>query len=582
MVKSKSLKKTKQPKLKTDQIQPSTIFNDELAAEMDSTPASTTNKVEECSKKTKDSVIFENDEAAATALKKHNRILDKFSIDSDFKIQNLIGTDNHINEMEINTIVDKLLSYANMYASWKKPEYPLHSPSRVYGHIWDKMSVYDKNELREAIISKYMSISTMKRETFESVLKEAKKLSQGTNSANDEINHLKLIAMNSNEIPMSGTKLTKQTSPQELAIFIDSMKRAVTQRPNWLRALTIKLHSTTNKKKKKEIFLLSAFRQIDLLTLKKLDFHKSTSIKDASISMYKELSATMSNQFRGEMRLYKDTINNQGPKLLWFILNKLTLKHTRIIADITSELETLKDAFVSSKYDVHKICPILYDCLMNFKDAGGNIENQYILVSSALLSCNVDSFILLVREWEQSQLRTIGKKCVFELLQAIPDMVDDLIASNEWPHKQLGKKVFLNYLPKDSKVPKKSKESSDLTAFLGQFKSAISTLTKTTAAAANLASKPNGGGKRKHSDNLPAKVTSGKYSYCSDCWGPDKHYKNESQFKAFYNGTSIKDKDQVYMLDGTKWSWCQTCGRMGNHLTQKHMDRKKRQRGNNT
>jgi hypothetical protein len=194
---------------------------------------------------------------------------------------------------------------------------------------------------------------------------------------------------------MSGTKLTKNTSPLELAIFLDSMKRASIQRPNWKRALTLRL-SSSSKKKKKELDLLINFRLIDVVTLKKLDFHKITQMKDASISMYEALSATMSNQFHGEMRLYKDSIDNQGPKLLWFILDKLTLKHTRVTADIVSELDTFKDAFTESNYNVHKICPILYNRLMNFKNAGGNIDNQYIVVSNAIISCHVDALTSLV------------------------------------------------------------------------------------------------------------------------------------------------------------------------------------------
>jgi hypothetical protein len=309
------------------------------------------------------SSVFDNDEAAASKLKKHMKMIDIFGIENDFHFSKLFNKDN-LEEIELKTIIDKLLSYSTSYSNWKHHEDdPLHPPSRIYGFLWDEIPIHERSDLREGIIERYLTIPTMKRESFEPILKEAKKLAPlGSGSASEEINRMKLISMNSKEIPMSGTKLTKQTSPLELAVFVDSMKRAVVQRPNWLRALTVKIPS---RKKKKEVFLLTSFRDIDLETLKSIDFHKSTSIKDASIAMYEALSATMSNQFRGEMRLYKDLINNQGPKLLWHILHKLTLKHTRVTSDIATELDSLKDAFVDSNYDVHKICPVLYDRLMN-------------------------------------------------------------------------------------------------------------------------------------------------------------------------------------------------------------------------
>jgi hypothetical protein len=532
-----------------------------------------------------DSNVFNNDEAAASKLKKHMRMIEIFSIKTEFHSSKLFNKDN-LEEVEMKTIIDKLLSYSSAYASWNRHEDdPLHPPSRIYGFIWDEIPIHERSDLREGVIERYLTISTLKRESFEPILKEAKKLAPlGSGSASEEINRMKLISMNSKEIPMSGTKLTKQTSPLELAVFVDSMKRAVVQRPNWLRALTIKLQS---RKKKKEVFLLTSFRDIDLDTLKSIDFHKSTTIKDASIAMYEALSATMSNQFRGEMRLYKDLINNQGPKLLWHILHKLTLKHTRVTLDIATELDSLKEAFVDSNYDVHKICPVLYDRLMNFKDAGGNIDNQYILVSSAILSCHVDSLTSMVREWEQKQMRNEGKKCIFELLQAVPNMVDDLVASNEWPHRKLGKKTFSSYLPKD-RIPKKpKKDESDITSFLGKFTHAMTDLTTKTIKAnqaftKQLAQGSNSNNKRKQDESNPPPSGKGKFAYCSDRWGPNCHFKNEADFKKFYQGHGV-DKSQSYMLDGMKWSYCHKCQKMGNHPTHKHNDNhrsNKRKRNN--
>jgi hypothetical protein len=167
---------------------------------------------------------------------------------------------------------------------------------------------------------------------------------------------------------------------------------------------------------------------------------------------------------------------------------------------------------------------------------------------------------------------------MFELLQEVPNMVDNLIASNKWPYKQLGKKTFTNYLPKDSKVPKKDKkkDQGDITTFVSQLTNSISKLTNSSlqANAANLDSN------QKRKADTPTDKPNGTYKYCSDRWGAKKHFKNEAQFKSFYDGSSICDKTKTYLLDGDKWKWCEKCKRMGNHLTAEHRDKKKH-KGNN-
>jgi hypothetical protein len=152
-------------------------------------------------------------------------------------------------------------------------------------------------------------------------------------------------------------------------------------------------------------------------------------------------------------------------------------------------------------------------------------------------------------------------------------MVDNLIASNEWPYKQLGKKTFANYLPKDSKVPKKDekKDQGDIMVFVSQLTNLINKMTNSAiqANAANLDTS------QKRKADTPSNKPNVAYKYCSDRWGAQKHFKSEAQFKSFYNGSGVRDKSKIYLLDGDKWHWCEKCKRMGNHSTADHRVKKK-------
>jgi hypothetical protein len=116
-------------------------------------------------------------------------IEDSFGASSPFSIKALMNNEK-IKDMETAQVVERLLAYADLFASWKhKDTIPLHNPSRVYGFIWDITPPQDRSELQESVIDKYLLIATLQREAFEDILKEAKKLTpQGSGSALKEIN----------------------------------------------------------------------------------------------------------------------------------------------------------------------------------------------------------------------------------------------------------------------------------------------------------------------------------------------------------------------------------------------------------
>ena len=503
----------------------------------------------------------------------------KFGTDKTVDLCDIYGTQQAIKDLDMQDLVDPLTTYCKLHHT-QPSTHPLHSPERIFGITWDFLPSSIRLDFIDAVQDHYFTLTTDNHILFAPVVKEAKTLLPSHSSQTSaNCTRMKLVSLCSSEIPMSGTKLSMSTTPMELGIFSDSLLRQVDQRPNWNRIITMRLIATKHgsSKKKLTFHIVNDFRKISQDQILKYDFHSGSLKKDASISLYEALSATMSSQFRGEMRLYKESINNQGPKLLWFILKRLTLHHDRVKANVVDELHTLSTVLESIKFDVHKLCPILHSRLMDYRDAGGDVDSHYELISNTFTNINIDSFTSKIREWEQRKVLSSGTKCIFELLQEIPLMVDSLININQWPHKVLGRPTLANHLPKVSKKRKSAdieKESSpDITAFVTSATDCISKLSKSISA--NAASAASGGGKDP-TKNKRQKFNKERtnYHYCSDRWGGSKnHYKNEEDFKKFFNGENIC-KSTVYNLDGDKWFWCEHCGRMGNHSTARHRKRR--------
>ncbi len=498
----------------------------------------------------------------------------RFGIHRQFQLSKLFGSNTVINDLEHSDIVDHLLRYCRIFAVQPQSQ-PLHPVEHIYGHLWDQLSPSDRADFYDSLLSAYSSLSTSDRDLFKPIVTEAKSLVPNDASMlSAQCNRMKLIQLCSAEIPLSGSKLSMKTTPMDLATFRESMLRQVDHRPGWSKIIRFKVQvKGSSSKKKKTYNIIVDFRQFTQDDILGHDFHTTESRRSASLSMYDALSATMSNQFRGEMRLYNTNIDNQGPKLLWFILRRLSLNHDRVKANVLDELHTLQEVLVSLKWDVHRICPVLHSRLMDFKDAGGDITSHYELVCTAFTAVHCDAFTSKVREWEQKQvLSSSGTKCVFELLQEIPLWVDTLVAINQWPHKKANRSSLADHFSKSDlsaggskanskrKADEISKASSDLTAFIGKATTAFEQLAANAAAVSG-------------KDAKRAKIDKGKpnnYKYCPDRWGgPSNHYKTEDGFKTFYYGLNV-DKTQVYILDKNKWFWCEKCGRMGNHKTVHH------------
>ena len=382
--------------------------------------------------------------------------------------------------------------------------------------------------------------------------------------------------LDSKELQMSGHKLSSSTTPTELDAFIDSMDRALETQKDWRRLLLVcvpvySANTTSTKTTTVVKEILHNFCTIPPKELTDTDFHCTDSLHDASLAMYDVISMSMILSFRGEMHLYRNKINNQGPKLLYFILKKLTQKDSRTVADFQLSLTTLEKAFKESGYDIHMACPVIFDRLQQYKCAGGNPDTHYSMISNILLSMNCDALTSNVREWEQEQMRNNNVKCIFDLLQSLPIYVSSLITNGSWPHKSSSTSKDFGTQFKALQVSTDTTETSavsksDLTAFKAQIELLIQ---KSQSKAANIACKAMiahnklSSNKSNNTTIILPKKKRMTHRFASDKWGPDLFYKIKEAFAEFYNATiSRMDLTAKYNYVGLTWEHCAKCKRI--------------------
>ena len=215
----------------------------------------------------------------------------------------------------------------------------MHTPARMYGFIRDLVPPQSREDLRETVTEKYLSLQTLERERFQSIKNESDALAPSQSSLRDALSEAKLHELNSKEIPC-GFKLTPTTSPTDVDTFKTAFEQSVDRRKDWHRIMTVKVPDPNAKSNKKKVSysILHHYRKIDKKVVVKTNFHTTKSMKSASVSMYDALCASMNYKFRLEMKLHEDSIANQGPRLLWFLLTRLSLRADKVVANFQKEI----------------------------------------------------------------------------------------------------------------------------------------------------------------------------------------------------------------------------------------------------
>ena len=299
---------------------------------------------------------------------------------------------------------------------------------------------------------------------------------------------------------------------------------------------------------------MSKFKEMTEDKICGIDFSKGK-YADASLSMYNSLTLSISSKFNTELRVHESKIHLQGPRFLWFILQRITEKDAIILKEVTAEIAKLQQSFEDSGWDLLKLCPPFYSRVMLYEQAGGGMTTAEQTIKRALLACPNINFNQELRKiiddttQKGSSTPNPASFNTFETLRRVPMLVQEFIAEGNWNFTVTKQ----DRIPKKPKKPKDTPSTDDISAFQTVVNSTMSNMEeKLESLTAALASK--------HGNGKPP----GKHSVGTHQWGSDKTFTNKEDFLNFLKGGWGK---HVQSANGVTWKWCDKCSRMGNHAT---------------
>ena len=117
--------------------------------------------------------------------------------------------------------------------------------------------------------------------------------------------------------------------------------------------------------------------------------------------MYLTLYESLSHKFQNKLALQDMKIQNQqGPRLLWFILHHIT-ERDGIIKNLMSNLTQLETTLGDSNWDIIKHSWKLHDQLREYDNAGGQIVNVETLLTGIYLQIPHENFKSALNSYSQ-------------------------------------------------------------------------------------------------------------------------------------------------------------------------------------
>jgi hypothetical protein len=227
---------------------------------------------------------------------------------------------------------------------------------------------------------------------------------------------------------------------------------------------------------------MSKFKEMTEDAICSIDFAKGK-YADASLSMYNSLTLSISSKFNTELRVHESKIQLQGPRFLWFILQRITEKDAIVLKEVTAEIAKLQQSFEDSGWDLLRLCPPFYSRVMLYEQAGGGMTTAEQTIKRALLACPNINFnqelrkIMDVITKKGSTTPNPASFNTFELLRQVPMLVQEFIADGDW-NFTVSKK---DKIPRKEKKPKETSDSSDISAFVSTMEEKIENLTAALA-----------------------------------------------------------------------------------------------------
>ena len=351
------------------------------------------------------------------------------------------------------------------------------------------------------------------------------------------------------------TKLSADSPIDQQLTFKKSLILSLAVRTPWARLLRSTLKYDSAKPDK----LFETLKSMNERTLSNIDFN-ANGHADASLSMYLALYESLSHKFRNELALQDTKIQNQGPRLLWFILHRITERDGIIVKNFMSNLTQLETTLRDSNWDIVKHSSKLHDQLREYDNAGGQIANVETLITGIYLKIPHENFKSALRE-KRDLIAVDGKTHadpakynVLELLRSVPDIVQDLKSHNDWdlgPRKEKKQQK--------TKVPKEPSAKSDLASFEAKMDAKLADLKSVFKASINTNDNNN--------NNSNSNRNGLGFRRSDDQWTNSESFGSAQEFDDFVEGKKRKDHGDTVSANGTTWRWCTNCSRMGNHST---------------
>ncbi len=369
---------------------------------------------------------------------------------------------------------------------------------------------------------------------------------------------------------------TQLESPDQLSDFNKALKLRVKVDSTWGRLLRCPFTDTNGNTI--NLRMTSNFNMLSKSDVVSHNFvGNSSSLADASLSLYQALDSSLSSRLRKIVSLHSDEIDFCGAKLYFFVRKQLETEASSLITNVTEEVRNINSTLKETNYDIPTIAPTMFDRLSAMRDAGGNLTGFYQIIKSAFQKISSEDFKSSVSEFALSRKNQMTGDAsdqkgtnVLLLLKEAPAWVKQAQSLDQW-----------DYVPKPTKTKKrKSDDPDDVIAFKASKQITMKDVKSAVASAFNAnASKLNSYNKKQ--------PKAGPYKYGEHQWDPsdNKKFDTEDEFRSFMNGSMTHKKSKKY--NGVIWHYCAHCGRkgrMGSHKTEDHdahMEKFKG-KGNNT
>ena len=185
---------------------------------------------------------------------------------------------------------------------------------------------------------------------------------------------------------------SKLSHASELRPFLNALMLECKRIPMWERCIKFDHQITSTYKTKEKIYDYLKFHN-DHTCVASMKKHTYTIHDDeACFSLYLSVMASLSDEIKEEISLYKDEYELNGPALLVKLIDMLSPSLQEIRLSTGSYFDNLLEDLRKSKWDVMTKAPEIRKKIHERRNAGGSTEDLWSKVTNAFAHCDDHAF----------------------------------------------------------------------------------------------------------------------------------------------------------------------------------------------